>query len=327
MTERPGEFALIAELFAPLAADAPGALGLRDDAALLAAPDGHEIVITTDTLVAGVHFLSDTPADRVAQKALRVNLSDLAAKGAQACGYLLALSLPADVSMDWLRGFAGGLAADQRAFGVALYGGDTTATPGPLTLTVTAFGFVPNGTMVRRDNARAGDAVFVSGSIGDAALGLALLTEERDTQDEAARDFLIGRHQVPTPRLALGRALRGIAHAALDVSDGLLADAGHIAETSHMRIAIEAARLPLSDAFVRVRGNDDSAWIAAATGGDDYEILFAAPADAAEAVQAAARAGGVAVTEIGRVLPGAGVVLLDAAGRDIAPERKGFTHF
>lgn len=327
MTERPHEFALIAELFAPLAAGASGALGLRDDAALLAAPDGYEIVITTDTLVAGVHFLSDTPADRVARKALRVNLSDLAAKGAEARGYLLALSLPGDVSMDWLHGFADGLAADQRMFGVSLYGGDTTATPGPLTLTITAFGFVPKGAMVRRDGARAGDAVFVSGSVGDAALGLALLNGERQTQDEAARDFLTGRHQVPTPRLALGRALRGIAHAALDVSDGLLADAGHIAETSQLRLAIEAARLPLSDAFVRVRGGDDSARIAAATGGDDYEIVFTAPAEAAEVVQAAARAGGVTVTEIGHVLPGAGVALLDAAGRDIAPERKGFTHF
>jgi len=324
MSNRPSEFQLIAELFAPLA-EAPGALKLTDDAALIAPPAGHELVITTDALVEGVHFLADDPPLLIAKKALRVNLSDLAAKGAEAAGYLLALSLPAGIDMSWLKQFAEGLKQDQREFGISLYGGDTTSTPGPLTIAITAFGFVPKGKMIRRANAKPDDLVFVSGTIGDGGAGLALSREQHDVS-HAVRDFLVHRYREPRPRLALGLALRGIANAALDVSDGLLADLGHIAETSGVRIEIDAHRLPLSAALQAVWGTTNEARVRAATSGDDYEIAFTvAPRFTADAVKAARNS--TAITEIGRVRAGQGVALLDDQGREIPVPAKGFTHF
>jgi thiamine-monophosphate kinase len=323
-SNRPSEFALIAELFAPLA-EAPGALNLLDDAALVAPPAGHELVITTDALVEGVHFLAGDPPLLVAKKALRVNLSDLAAKGAEAVGYLLALSLPSGTDMDWLKDFAGGLKQDQREFAISLYGGDTTATPGPLTIAITAFGFVPKGRMIRRGGAKPDDLVFVSGTIGDGGAGLALLREPKDVS-HAVRDFLIHRYREPRPRLALGQALRGIATAALDVSDGLLADLGHIADTSNVRIEIDAHRLPLSAALQAVWGGSDEARARAATAGDDYEIAFAVPPRLAEDAVKAAR-NSTAITEIGRVVKGKGVALLDDTGREIAVPLTGYVHF
>lgn len=324
MTNRPSEFQLIAELFAPLA-QAPGAFGLEDDAAVIAPPAGHELVVTTDALVEGVHFLAEDPPLLVAKKALRVNLSDLAAKGAEAAGYFLVLSLPASVSMEWLRAFAEGLARDQREFGISLYGGDTTATPGPLTIAITAFGFVPRGMMIRRAGAKPGDLVFVSGTIGDGGAGLSLLHAPQNLS-HAVRDFLVHRYREPRPRLVLGRALRGIARAALDVSDGLLADLGHIAEASNVRIEIEAQRLPLSAALQAVWGTSNEARARAASSGDDYEIAFTvAPELAGDAAKAAR--GCTTVTEIGRVVAGRGVALLDEQGREIPVRAKGFTHF
>jgi thiamine-monophosphate kinase len=323
-SDRPSEFALIAELFAPLA-QAPGAFGLKDDAAVIAPPAGHELVITTDALVEGVHFLADDPPLFVAKKALRANLSDLAAKGAEGSGYLLTLALPSGVGMKWLAAFAEGLKQDQREFNVSLYGGDTTSTPGPLTIAITAFGFVPKGKMIRRAGAKPGDLVFVSGTIGDAGAGLALLRAPQEIS-HAVTDFLVHRYREPRPRMWLGQALRGIAHAALDVSDGLLADLGHIAEVSGVRIEVQAHRLPLSAALQAVWGSDDEARAKAATAGDDYEIAFTvAPRLADDAIKAARDA--AAITEIGRVVAGQGVALLDAAGREIAVDRKGYTHF
>src|SRR2546423_8121982 len=232
--KRPGEFALIAELFAPLAT-APGAFSLTDDAAIATPPPGHDLVITTDALVEGVHFFSSDPPELVGQKALRVNLSDLAAKGCVPAGYLLALCLPGKIGMSWLRAFAGGLAKDQQEFGISLYGGDTTATPGPLTIAITAFGHIPAGTMLRRAGARPGDLVFVSGTIGGAGGGLACLKGEGECLATGQWNELIQRFRVPHPRVTLAQALLGLASASLDVSDGLLADLGHIAETSRVR--------------------------------------------------------------------------------------------
>ncbi len=309
------EFSLIAELFAPLATS-PGAFGLTDDAATLAVPRGHELVATTDALVAGVHFLVDDPPDTIARKALRVNLSDLAATGAEPLGYLLALSLPENTEYAWLKKFAAGLARDQREFGITLFGGDTTATPGPLTIAVTALGAVPKGKMLRRKGAKPGDLVFVSGTIGDAGAGLALLRRKFETPKS-----LIARYRVPSPRLSLGLALRGIATASLDVSDGLIADLGHIADVSRVHITVRAGSIPLSAAL---RGSDP---VTAATAGDDYEIAFTAPARKRDAVMRAAREVGVRVTEIGKVARGEGVVLLDADGREVVPKKKGYVHF
>jgi thiamine-monophosphate kinase len=316
---RPGEFELIAELFAPLSKNAPGAFGLTDDAAVLAPPSGHELVLTTDAVVESVDFFRSDPPGAIAQKALRVNLSDLAAKGAVPVGYMLVLLLPDWPDRVWLQAFADGLAADQEAFGLSLLGGDTSGTPGPLSITVSAFGLVPAGAMIRRAGARPGDPVFVTGTIGDAGGGLSVLKENRS---DAA---LIARYRVPEPRLALGPLLRGIASASLDVSDGLVADLGHIADVSHVRIEVDAARIPLSTALKTLWGEE--AAVRAATAGDDYEIAFTAPASRRADVAGAAARSGVAVTEIGRVVAGEGVVLLDAAGCEIALSRAGYTHF
>src|SRR5258705_3696454 len=202
---RLGEFALIAELFAPLAAKNEGAFGLKDDAATLHLPPGEELVVTVDALVEGVHFLRDDPAGLIAKKALRVNLSDLAAKGARARNYLLALSLPDWIDDSWLRRFAAGLEEDQTNYSVSLLGGDTTSTPGPLTLSITALGSIAAGRMLRRAGAKPGDLVFVSGTIGDAGAGLEMLQGKASTLSPAARQKLIQRYRVPEPRLALCR--------------------------------------------------------------------------------------------------------------------------
>lgn len=305
MPSRLSEFELIARLFAPLATDA-GACGLKDDAALMTIPVGHEMVVTTDALVGGVHFFESDPPDTIAKKALGVNISDLAAKGAIPAGFFLAISLPAWPDSDWLTGFAAGLADYSRTYGIPLMGGDTTSTPGPLSLTITAMGHVPAGTMPRRSGARPGDYVFVSGTIGDAGGGLALLSSARQAEDEQTA-YLIDRYRVPRPRLKLGQALRSHISASLDVSDGLLADLGHIAETSHVAIRIDGETIPRSEALRAFTGDDRDAVIRAATAGDDYELAFTAPD--ADAVQAAARAAGTPVTCIGRVETGCGVRL------------------
>jgi thiamine-monophosphate kinase len=326
-SKRPGEFELIARLFAPLAQSAPGAFGLTDDAAVIAPPEGEELIVTTDALVEGVHFLRDDPPETIAKKSLRVNLSDLAAKGASPMAYLLALSLPDWTDIAWLEAFVRGLGEDQRAFGVSLIGGDTTRTPGPLTLAITALGSIPTGTMIRRSGAKAGDLVFVSGTIGDAGGGLAILKGDGVSISGTHRNTLIARYREPSPRVSLGLALRGTANASLDVSDGLLADLAHIADTSKVRIAIDAACIPISPALRALWGDDQASRVRAATSGDDYEIAFTAPADARIAVLKAAADAGIPVAEIGRVLAGEGVALLDATGREIDVPHKGYVHF
>lgn len=320
---RPDEFALIAELFAPLAT-ARGALSLTDDAALLTPPRGHELVVTADAIVEGVHFLKDDSPASVARKALGVNVSDLAAKGAVPLGYLMALSLPAHIDHAWLRAFARGLAQGQKAFRLVLLGGDTTATPGALTIAITAIGSVPRGRMIQRRGAKPGDVVCVSGTIGDAGAGLSCLKRKKRS-GAAAR--LVARYRIPEPRLSLGRRLVGIAHAAIDISDGLLADLGHIAETSKARIAVDASRIPLSTPFRTIVGSDTAAVIRAATSGDDYEIAFTCSAAKVRRLRAIARAAGVCVTEIGRVERGRGVVLLDDRGKPLKVARRGWQHF
>jgi thiamine-monophosphate kinase len=316
-SDKPSEFDLIAKLFAPLSRNVPGAFGLTDDAAIIAPPAGHELVITTDALVEGVHFRKDDPPDTIAKKALRVNLSDLAAKGAKPVGYLLAISLPKHIGMQWLEAFARGLGDDQKEYGVALFGGDTTSTPGPLTLAITAFGSVAAGQMIRRSGAKAGDAVFVSGTVGDAGAGL----------KSSQLEYLTTRYRLPMPRMALGRALHGIASAALDVSDGLLADLGHIAETSGVKIDVDATRIPRSEELKRETGNSLKAIVEAATAGDDYELAFTAPESKRGAVFDAARKTNTPVTEIGRAVKGEGIRLLDDGGNAVPVPRLGYVHF
>jgi thiamine-monophosphate kinase len=261
----------------------------------------------------------------IARKALRVNLSDLAAKGATPVGYLLALSLPKDWREEWIAAFARGLAHDQDAFSLCLLGGDTTTTPGPLTIAITALGSAAERCIVRRKGAQIGDAVFVTGTIGDAAGGLAVLKGEDGALTLAERDALIARYRVPEPRLAFGARLPGLANASLDVSDGLLADLGHVAEVSGVRIVVEAAKIPVSPALGRLWGSE--AGLRGATAGDDYEIaLTAAPSHRPQIVEAAQQTG-TRLTEIGRVEAGQGVALVDAKGLEIPVKRPGYVHF
>ena len=319
MRARPGEFELIAELFAPLTRGVPAALGLQDDAALIRPRAGHEFVVTSDGLVEGVHFRAADPPDTIARKALRVNLSDLAAKGAEPIGYFLTLMLPQDRSFAWIKAFAEGLAGDGERFEIPLLGGDTTSTPGPLALSLTALGSVPRGRMIQRSGARAGDLVFVSGTIGDAGAGLELAQAAKSEPAD-----LIARYRVPEPRLGLGRALRGVASAGLDVSDGLIADLGHLAEVSGVGIVVEAELLPLAPAVRNLWGQE--AAVRAAVCGDDYELAFTVPAARRARVLAAAKAAHTAVAEIGWVEAGAEVRLL-AQGRPQKLAQKGWRHF
>ena len=323
---RRGEFELIAELFAPLAT-APGGFGLTDDAAVATPPAGHDLIVTADAIVEGVHFFADDPPDLVAKKSLRVNLSDLAAKGCTPATYVLAISLPDRTGFDWLRSFAAGLAEDQQEFGISLLGGDTTATPGPLTIAVTAFGHVPAGRMIRRAGGQVDDLVYVTGTLGDAGGGLVCLKDDGGSLSVADRQYLIRRFQLPEPRMRLGGALIGLASASLDVSDGLLADLGHIAESSGVRIEIGAPRIPVSPALRRLWPNETERLVRAATAGDDYEIAFTAPAHRRRDIMQAAAAAGTTVSEIGRVTAGKGVALLDSAGFEISAGRPGFVHF
>ena len=289
----PAEFDRIARHFAPLAG--PEGLGLTDDAALLTPPPGRALVLTADAMVAGVHYLPDDPPDLVARKLLRVNLSDLAAKGAVPLGYLLTVSVPVDTPDAWFARFAAGLAADQAAFGLTLLGGDTTGTPGAATLTATLIGHVAPGGMVRRGGAVTGDLVVVTGTIGDGALGLAAARGQVADPD----GFLAGRYRLPSPRLGLVGP--DVAHAALDVSDGLVQDLGHLCRASGVAAEIDAAAVPASAAATALAGHGDrTAWLTARlTGGDDYEIVMAVPPERLAALRARAAARGTSVTPIG----------------------------
>jgi len=321
----PAEVALIARHFRPLAG--PGALGLTDDAALLDPPPGRTLVLAADAMVAGVHFLPDDPPETIGRKLLRVNLSDLAAMGAAPLGYLMTTAFPPGTSESWLAGFVAGLAADQAAFGLAVLGGDTVSTPGPMALSLTILGHVAPGRALRRAGARAGDEVWVSGSIGDGALGLRVLQGRLEAD---AAGHLVERYRLPRPRLALGAALAGLARAALDVSDGLVQDLGHLCRAGAPPCGAEiaAADLPLSDAARAALAAEPGLLPLLLSGGDDYELLFAVPPEAAGAVRAAAAAAGVPVARIGRFLPGPPEVrVLGADGRPLALPQAGWSHF
>lgn len=314
------EFTFIAEFLRPLAAGMPGALELADDAALIPGDSDREFVITKDALVEDVHFLPDDPPDLVAKKLLRVNLSDLAAMGAEPYGYLLALALPVRCDEHWAGAFVRGLAEDQEQFGLGLLGGDTVSTPDRPVLSLTAIGTVPAGQALLRRGARVGDDIWVSGTLGDAAIGLRILRGLAVPDDEAAP--FIERYRLPWPRLALGRALRTVAHAAIDISDGLVADLGHICRVSAVGAEIEAEWLPVRPSARGIPGWRDCAL----AGGDDYELLFtAAPSDRRQ-IEALADAVAVPLRRIGRIVEGTGVRVLDAEGRELQLARTGWRH-
>ncbi len=313
------EFQRIARFFAPLAG--PGALGLTDDVALIDGPRGTQYVLKTDAIVAGVHFFPSDPPRQVAQKLLRVNLSDLAAKGAEPVGYLLTTALTAAHDETWLKQFSAGLAADQQAFGIVLLGGDSVRTDGATTLSVTAIGRIGKGTAPLRSGARAGDTLYMSGTLGDAALGLLVLKRKSVVRGKAHREFLADRYRLPQPRLDLGRRLIGLASAAMDVSDGLVADLGHLCAASKVAAVLETARLPLSAAVRAALSADPSLLETILTGGDDYEILFTAPASARKKL---AR---LPVTEIGRIERGRRITVLDGGGELMTLTKAGYRHF
>ncbi len=325
-----GEDRLIARYFQPIATD-PGALGLSDDAAFIKPPPGCDLVLKTDAIIGGVHFFAEDAADDVARKALRVNLSDLAAKGAKPLGFLLSLALPKETGDDWLSGFAEGLRDDAARFGCPLFGGDTDRTPGPVTISIAMFGSVPEGSMVQRAGAKLGDRVFVSGSIGDAALGLAL-RKKNDigatwNLNEAQRGHLLSRYLLPQPRNALAEAVRGHASAAMDVSDGLAGDFAKLCRASRVAAEIAVARVPLSDVARAVLAAEPAMLETALTGGDDFEIVCTVPAGKVDSFRAAAKAANVAVTEIGEVRAGEGVRFVDSHGQALAFKRASFSHF
>lgn len=323
------ESELIETLFAPLAREADGAYGLADDAARL---DFGSLIVSKDMMIAGVHFRPQDPLDLVARKLLRANLSDLAAKGARPIGYFLACAWPVQATRDDIALFAQGLKEDQEIFRIQLFGGDTTrhkAKSAPLTLSATIFGAPPRGASPARAGAAPGDDIYVTGSIGDAGLGLKALLRE-DTFTKVDRASLAGRYHLPEPRLSLGAAIAGLATAALDVSDGLLIDAGRIAAASAARLEIDAVSIPRSVGAGDWVARQDSRWRALAalsSFGDDYEILFTAPASLRRSVTVAAKASRTEVSRIGVVKKGEGAALIDEAGREIAVGRAGYDHF
>lgn len=320
-----GEFALIEEIRQRCRVErADVVLGIGDDAALLQPRAGCELAVSMDTLIAGVHLPADATAFDIGWKALAVNLSDLAAMGAEPAWATLALTLPS-ADATWLADFCDGFVELARSYGLALVGGDTTR--GALSLSVTVHGFVPAGQALRRDAARAGDRIFVSGSLGDAAAGLACLLGGAPLQPVAAdRDYLLQRLNRPSPRVALGCALRGIAAAAIDVSDGLLQDLGHIAARSGMAAVVRSDRLPQSAALAR-QGDAAQRLRWQLSGGDDYELCFTVAPERAAEVRELGAALGVVVGEIGWIEAGSGVQVRNADGAVTALPRGGWEHF
>ncbi len=320
---------LIARYFAPLAG--PGGLGLRDDAALVRVPEGHELVLTKDALVAGVHFFADDPWCAVAQKALRVNLSDLAAKGAQPLGYLLAIALPPNTTAPQLAQFAEGLKLDGDAFGLPLLGGDTVRTPGPLTISVTALGSVPMGQMVLRTGVQPDDRLYVTGTIGDSALGLQsrLHPEHAVWSRIGARHLthLQQRYLLPQPRNGLASVLGQFAHGGMDVSDGLIGDLTKMLKASGVTAQVELGAIPLSDAARAAIIAEPRLFETAVTGGDDYELLIAVPSAQAAAFESAVQALDGVVTQIGVAEAGTGAPLfLSSHGEAVSFARQSFSH-
>ncbi len=326
---RPDEFELIARYFAPLAAGSPGAFGLADDVAAVDVDPRDRLIVKADAIVGGVHFLATDPPDLVARKLLRVNLSDLAGKGARPLGYLLTCAFPREIDEPWLARFAEGLAADQQEFGLSLLGGDTTATPGPTTLSATLLGAAAGGRLPRRSDARDGDAVLVSGTLGDGALGLDAHRDGLPGLDPSGRGYLIDRYLLPRPRLGLGGALvgSGIVHASMDISDGLLADLGHICRASRLGATFEWPRLPLSAPAMKLVGARPELRERIIAGGDDYELLLTVAATDVPAALSLARGEGGVLTPIGRIGAGSGVRIIDESGGEIAIARTGYRHF
>lgn len=323
----PDEFTLIERLFEPLAG--PEGLGLTDDAAVLTPLPGHDLVLTKDAIAEGRHYLPDDPPDTVAKKLLRVNLSDLAAKGASPRGYLLSCAWGRETSLDWMQAFARGLQEDQAEYGLSLWGGDTIRVDRPSVFSLTAIGEVPSGQMLRRAGAAPGDDLWVTGTIGDAALGLLAAQGEYEDVDQDDRDYLINQYRIPQPPVAFGRRLCSVVSAALDVSDGLLGDLQKLCIASGVSALVQPEAVPLSSSARSMLGTDPELFSAMLSGGDDYQILFSAPADRGERVVKEAEAVGTMTTKIGQIVPvrEISIFLRHESGVERPVQGTGFEHF
>jgi thiamine-monophosphate kinase len=315
-----GEFERIARFWRPLAAGFPGARNLEDDAAVLTPQAGQELVVTTDAIVEGIHFLGSEPPDQIAQKLLRVNLSDLAAKGANPYAYTLVAALSASIDDAWLAAFAAGLARDQEQFGIALAGGDTVSTTGPVVLSVTAFGTAPSGKTISRKGAQPGDLVYVTGCIGEAFLGLRAQQDKWTHTKEI--DAWIARYRLPRPRIGIAPLLLDIATASIDVSDGLVGDLDHICAASGVSASIQASSIPLPDCKGYAEIED------LITGGDDYEIIFTAPPSAAAQMKSYSEINDISITPIGKIENEKDhrTFVYAADGRALTFKKRGWTH-
>ncbi|MBV1934126.1 MAG: thiamine-phosphate kinase [Parvibaculaceae bacterium] len=322
------EFDLIATLLAPLTANTPEALGLKDDAAVLQPPEGHDLILTKDAIVEGVHYFPTDPPEQIAQKLMRVNLSDLAAKGANPLGCLLAAGWPAKTSRSWQEAFVRGLGADQESFGLRLMGGDTVSVPGAAFFSLTAFGSVPHGKMVQRTGAQVGDVIFVSGTIGDGFGGLQVGLDQADDLSTEACDALLARYRLPTPRMSLAPLLRRFAHSAIDVSDGLIADLGHLCAASSVGAQVRIADVPFSTGGREGLSRGLWTWADLVSGGDDYEILAVIPPSRAILFQQEALDLGQDVHPIGTIVAAQdGLSILDPEGLYADIPRTGYQHF
>ena len=330
MADEPSaEDRLIARYFAPLATH-PGAFGLTDDAAAIAPPPNCDLVVTTDGVIAGVHFFPDDPPDMISRKVLRMNLSDLAAKGAKPLGFMMSVALPKQIDETWLAAFVAGLGEDAKHYGCPLLGGDTDRTSGPISVSISAFGAVPHGAMVRRSTAKPGDSVLVTGTIGDSALGVRLRQDnnlaEKWQLTVAMQAQLEQRYLLPQPRNVLAAAVLRYASAAMDISDGLVGDLAKLCRASGVAADIDIARVPLSDAVRAAVAADPAAIESALTGGDDYEILLTLAPEKLSAFTAEANEAGLAVTEIASVKAGQGARFL-RHGKPLAFARPSYSHF
>ena len=321
------EFKTINKYFAPLSESVQGAFNLTDDAAIIDPPAGQSLVVTTDALVAGVHFLPDDPAEDVAAKLLRVSLSDLASMGAVPAHYTLSIAVPPTQNSSWFKAFSAGLAENQHDFKITLIGGDTVATSGPLTLSLTALGYIEKTKGLRRNGAQAGDSIWVSGTIGDGALGLLAAENKLASLDRANCEYLIQRYRRPNPRTKLGPNLIDIAHAVIDISDGLVADLSHICEISEVGADIQIADIPLSPAAVEGLEKNPVLLDLILGGGDDYELLFTTDPNFAGIFEEVADKSEVALTKIGEITLAKTIRLFDQKGHEYMPHQKGFTHF
>lgn len=321
------EFDLIERYFAPLSTAEPGAYGLIDDSASLTFAEGCEMIVTKDMMAEGVHFFANDPPESLGRKLLRVNLSDLAAMGAAPRAYVLGLALPDKTSSNWLEAFAGGLARDQAYYRITLVGGDTICAPGGLTLSLTAFGEVKQGCALRRSGAQPGDDVYVSGTLGDAALGLLVIQGNLEIIASVDRDYFVSRYRLPEPRSALGQHLFGLANAAIDISDGLAADLGHLCAASGAGARVETKLLPLSRAASTALAGNEGLLGRILSGGDDYELLISARPEASEKLVQAARGTDTALTRIGCITEEPGIRLIDPDGGEMVLKNAGYNHF